>query len=202
MSATLQILLGLAALVTGLCVLAYLTRPAHVRVRFTKVPPVLARINTPSADATDRMRVVNLPTGDNYTIPARSRGQFLTVFDWTVPVELDDTPIRLTVPKLCSTDFASIPRPLHSLISPLTNTIYGAILHDYLYRAPADPVAHAVSRADADRIFYWAMRMRGVRRTTAGLMYLGVRLGGRGSYRRGALPDAGVGSASAPGPGH
>jgi hypothetical protein len=188
---TLQIVLGLGGGLAALLVLSYFTRPRHLGVRFTKMPPVLARINTPSDDATDTMRRVDLPTGDSYTIPARSRGQFVTVFDWPVVVLMGDARVRLTVPKLCTTDFASIPRPLHSLISPLTNTIYGAILHDYLYRAPADPVAHAISRKDADRIFYWGMRMRGVRRTTAGLMYLGVRLGGRGSYRRSA-PAAGV----------
>lgn len=188
MSPTLQIVLALGALLALVYGLSYATRPRHLHVRFTKVPPVIARINTPSAGATDQMRLVNLPTGDNFTIPAGSQGQFLTVFDWAVPIVLDGVALRLTVPKLSTTDFASIPRPLHSLISPLTNTIYGAILHDYLYRAPADPAAHAISREDADRIFYWAMRMRGVRRATAGLMYLGVRLGGRGSYRRGPPP--------------
>ena len=90
----------------------------------------------------------------------------------------------LTVPKLSATDFASIPRLLHSLISPLNNTIYAAILHDYLYRDPQDPVANAIDRATADRMFYWGMRARGVWRVTAGIMYLGVSLGGKGSYVR------------------
>jgi hypothetical protein len=186
MSLTLMIVLSLAGLVAAVLAISQLTKPMHMKVRFTKTPPVLARINTPSEDATDEMRLVKLPTGDVYTIPARSRGQFLTVFDWTVPIVLDGRELHLTVPKLSTTDFASIPRPLHSLISPLTNTIYGAILHDYLYREPVDPAAFGISRKDSDRIFYWAMRMRGVRRMTAGLMYLGVRLGGRGSYRRGS----------------
>lgn len=84
-----------------------------------------------------------------------------------------------------TTDFASIPKILHSLLSPLNNTIYSAILHDYLYCNPTDANASAVARPEADRAFYWGMRACGVWRVTAGLMYLGVRLGGRRSYRRG-----------------
>jgi hypothetical protein len=91
---------------------------------------------------------------------------------------LDGQPTRLALPKVGTTAFASIARPPHSLISPLTNTICGAILHGYLHREPADPAACQVSRADSDRTFYWTMRSRGVRPATAGLIYIGARRGG------------------------
>lgn len=176
----LYVLLAVLALIA----LAWSVRPKHVGTHFTRTPPVVARVNTPSAEATPEMRQVELPTGDHYLIPAHSRGHFVVVYDWKVPVRIDGQPMILTVPKLSKTDFASIPKVLHSLISPLNNTIYAAILHDYLYRDPQDPSASSIDRATVDRMFYWGMRSRGVWRVTAGLMYLGVRLGGARNYVR------------------
>lgn len=170
--------------VLALVAAAWLIKPQHVGTRFTRTPPVVARVNTPSPDASDEMRRIELPTGDHYTIPPRSKGHFILVFDWKVPVRVGNTSAVLIIPKLATTDFASIPRFLHSLISPLNNTIYAAILHDYLYRDPRDPFASSLDRATIDRMFYWGMRARGVWRPTAGLMYLGVRLGGSSSYKR------------------
>ena len=172
------------AILFALVVFAWLIKPSHVGTRFTKTPPIIARVNTPSANATRERRLIELPTGDTYTIPAGSRGHFILVFDWQVPVRVDGQSLVLTIPKLTTTDFASIPRIMHSLISPLNNTIYAAILHDYLYRDPKDPSAAALARETVDRMFYWGMRARGVWRPTAGLMYLGVRLGGASSYKR------------------
>jgi hypothetical protein len=172
------------AAVAALAAAAYLVKPEHVGTRFTRTPPVVARVNQPSRDATEEQRLIRLPTGDIYQIPARFRGHFVLVFDWLVPVRVRHAPHRLVIPRLSTTDFASIPRILHSLISPLNNTIYAAILHDYLYRDPQDSYAAALDRATVDRMFYWGMRARGVWRLTAGLMYLGVRLGGKSSYRR------------------
>jgi hypothetical protein len=168
----------------GLLSIAWMIKPQHVGTRFTRTPPVIARVNTPSATANEKMRRIELPTGDVYTIPPRCRGHFILVFDWKVPVRVRGTPAIITIPKLATTDFASIPRILHSLLSPLNNTIYAAILHDYLYRSPSDPFAFSLDRATIDRMFYWGMRARGVWRPTAGLMYLGVRIGGASSYKR------------------
>jgi hypothetical protein len=108
------------------------------------------------------------------------------VFDWHVPIVIDGVVHEIDhFPKLGTTDFASIPRILHSLISPLNNTIYAAILHDYLYRNPTDEFARSLPRETVDRLFYWGMRGSWcVWRLTAGLMYLGVRSGGWVSYKR------------------
>ena len=170
--------------VTALVAIAWLIKPEHVGTRFTRTPPVVARVNAPSADAKPESLLLTLPTGDQYTIQPGSRGHFILVFDWKVPVRIKGKGVVLTVPKLSTTDFASIPRLLHSLISPLNNTIYAAILHDYLYRDPQDPFASSLDRKTVDRMFYWGMRARGVWRPTAGLMYLGVRLGGISTYKR------------------
>lgn len=173
---------------TLLVSIAWLVKPKHIGIRFTRIPPVIARVNAPSDDATEEMRQIELPTGDHYTIPFQSKGHFVIVYDWRVPVHVNGTTKELVIPKLSTTDFASIPRPLHSLISPLNNTIYAAILHDYLYRDPQDPVASSIDRPTVDRMFYWGMRARGVWRPTAGLMYLGVRLGGSSSYKKSPRP--------------
>lgn len=177
------------ALLTICIATASLVKPSHVVIKFTKTPPVLARINTPSSKASESTRTIKLPTGDIYIIPPHSRGHFLLIYDWKVPIAIQNNSITLTIPKLAATDFASIPRPLHSLISPLSNSIYAAIVHDYLYRDPSDPVAREFSRKIADRVFYWAMRVRGVSRITAGIMYLGVRIGGTHSYVRTKCPE-------------
>jgi hypothetical protein len=172
------------ALIGVICLAAIIVKPPHIRVRFTKRPPVVARVNTPSRDASELQRTVYFPTGDKYIIPSGTRGHFVMVFDWKVPVWQAGHSAVLTIPKLTTTDFASIPRALHSLLSPLNNTIYAAIVHDYLYRDPDAPEAAAITKEAADRILYWGMRARGVRRLTAGLMYLGVALGGHSSYKR------------------
>lgn len=83
-----------------------------------------------------------------------------------------------------TTDFASIPRIFLSLLSPLNNTVYGAVLHDYLYRHPTDDYARSLSKAEADRLFYRAMLGCGVWRLTAKVMYLAVHFGGGRSYKR------------------
>jgi len=175
----------LLAAIVALLLLVTLIKPKHLVVKFSnKNPPIFAWVNAPSADATELQRTVTLTTGDIYLIPSGSRGHFVTVFDWHIPLVIDGTPHSLTIPKLFATDFASIPRLLHSLLSPLNNTIYAAIVHDYLYRNPANPIAAAVKRDTVDRVFYWGMRVRGVWKVTACVMYLGVRVGGASSYRR------------------
>lgn len=104
--------------------------------------------------------------------------------DWSINIVVDEQRFAIVVAQGVDTDFASVPAVLHSLLSPLNNTVYAAILHDYLYRSPSEPRARAIDRVTADRLFYWGMRAKGVWRVTSGLMYLGVRLGGRRSYVR------------------
>ena len=173
----------LALIVIAALIVAWFIKPKHVRVEFPG-PPGFARVNTPKPEWPESRRTVILPNGDEYTIPAGKRGHFVVPYDWPVECEIEDKTETFAVPRGTATDFASIPRFLHSLISPLNNTIYSAVLHDYLYRDPTDFRASSVSRASADRAFCWGMSATGVWRPTAGLMYAGVRIGGFWSYER------------------
>lgn len=83
------------------------------------------------------------------------------------------------VPEGFVTDFASVPRV------PIVYTAFGdrahreSVIHDYLYQK------HLVSRKLADKIFLEAMKARGKKWWVRTGMYLGVRLGGRSSYKTG-----------------
>jgi len=85
------------------------------------------------------------------------------------------------VPKGFITNYASIEVfhniilfPLYALFAGYGN--YASTLHDYLY------TKHQVSRKQADRIFYEALREEGVAKWRAWLMWAGVRIGGKKAY--------------------
>lgn len=97
------------------------------------------------------------------------------------------------VPMGFITDFASIPRPLWSIIGGPTGK-YGkaAVVHDYLYRT-GGRIPHAVAadgsvtyriytKTQADAIFYEAMNVLGVGRFQRWVMYQAVRVFGRGAF--------------------
>jgi hypothetical protein len=84
------------------------------------------------------------------------------------------------VPPGFVTDFASIPRPLWSLLPPTGTYGRAAVIHDFLYRA----VGYC-PRAAADRTLLEAMTVLGVARLTRWAIYGGVRLGGASSYQGG-----------------
>jgi hypothetical protein len=84
-------------------------------------------------------------------------------------------------------DFASIPRPLYWLYPPTgqAGNPYGiaALVHDWLYchrklLRPGQIEESAVTRREADDMFYEIMRYVGCRRTLAWTMWLAVRTGG------------------------
>lgn len=178
----LMICLGFIGLIV---ILAILTKPrtSHSYIVFP-YPPGFARINTPRDEWDEKRRTVILSNEESYIIPVRAKGHFVLLHDWTIECGRGVDKRTYILPKGFATDFASIPRILHSLISPISNSVYGAVLHDYLYRNPTDPVASATTKADADRYFYWGLRACGVNRLTAGLMYIGVVIGGRIGYKR------------------
>lgn len=89
------------------------------------------------------------------------------------------------VPAGFKTDFASVPRVAHGILSPTGKIGKPAVVHDKLYRAPVviveevdGPRGRAISRADADRIFLEAMEVAGVSWWKRRLAYRAVRLGG------------------------
>lgn len=83
-----------------------------------------------------------------------------------------------TVPEMFLTDGASIPRPLWALIGPPTTGRYRvpAVLHDAAYSCVG------ITKEDADRMFYEAMREAGVGFVLARLMWGAVKLFGRPAW--------------------
>lgn len=93
----------------------------------------------------------------------------------------------IKVPAGFKTDFASI----GALKNPKLYVMYAllagygdmaATVHDYLYfkgaRRSVDDVMLVIDRADADRIYYNALRAEGIARWRAWIFYAGVRIGG------------------------
>jgi hypothetical protein len=101
----------------------------------------------------------------------------------TVLLELTYTDPRgriWTVPEMFVTDGASIPRPLWALIGSPFNGRYRvpAVLHDAAY------CWVGITKQDADRMFYEAMREAGVGWLKAGLMWAAVKAFGQGPWER------------------
>lgn len=90
----------------------------------------------------------------------------------------DDGERSFTVPAGFLTDLASIPRAFRWLLQQNGRSRFPAVLHDYLYRT------HAVSRAEADSIFYRALKAESVNPVGRFLYWAGVRLGGWLPYRQ------------------
>ncbi|EAA9295481.1 DUF1353 domain-containing protein [Salmonella enterica subsp. enterica] len=82
----------------------------------------------------------------------------------------------IEVPAGFITDLATIPRIFWSLMPPDGKYAKAAIIHDYLY----DNALR--TKREADRIFLDGMTVLGVPRWKRTIMYLAVRLFGRGSY--------------------
>jgi hypothetical protein len=84
------------------------------------------------------------------------------------------------IPRTFPSDGATIPRPLWPFVgSPFSpDSLEAAVVHDYLYSMALG------TRKDADKLFHKMLRQGGVGRLRAGLMWLAVRLFGRGRYTR------------------
>lgn len=96
------------------------------------------------------------------------------VFSLSVPLvyrsNLLSTPI--IVPTGYETDFASIPRIARSLIPQVGKHVHAAVVHDYLC---TDGEALGITQELADKIFYEAMEVCGVRWSKRKVMFRGVR---------------------------
>lgn len=84
------------------------------------------------------------------------------------------------VPAGFETDFASIPRLFWNILPPTGRYAKAAVVHDYLYRTPGEATRH-----DADRALLEGMVALRVGWLTCGIIYGGVRLGGRRAYKGG-----------------
>jgi hypothetical protein len=88
--------------------------------------------------------------------------------------------IAVVAPAGYVTDFASIPRAVHFIISPFGKHAEAAVIHDWLYAlgTPKDRKGRLV----ADKAFVKALRLLEVGFLTRQIMYWAVRIGGGGGY--------------------
>ncbi|EBC2121920.1 DUF1353 domain-containing protein [Salmonella enterica] len=88
----------------------------------------------------------------------------------------DDESDVIEVPAGFVTDLATVPRIFWMLLPPDGKYAKAAIIHDYLY-------GNALrSKKEADLIFLDGMTVLGVPKWKSMVMYLAVRVFGRGSY--------------------
>lgn len=86
--------------------------------------------------------------------------------------------VRVHVPVGFITDLASVPRCLWWWFPPHGKWAVASVVHDYMYE-------QAIStKEDADNTFFKLLRIYGVPKTKARLMYWAVRLFGRGNYKK------------------
>lgn len=82
--------------------------------------------------------------------------------------------IEIVVPVGYATDFASVPRFFHRVVSPIGRHGKAAIVHDWL----CDEAPHTTDHRTAADIFDQAMRVLGVPAWRRKIMVLAVKFGG------------------------
>jgi len=88
----------------------------------------------------------------------------------------------ITVPKNFITDGASRPQSMASICNRMSgHEAEAAVLHDYLYSKDSNL---GFSRKQADELFRDAMLDAGLSKWKVKLIYLGVRAGGKSSYKK------------------
>jgi hypothetical protein len=116
--------------------------------------------------------------------PLKLRGEFASlcprVFKLTSSFMYVGHGIVIEVPAETETDFASIPRIFHAVLSPFGPYGYAAVIHDYCYRT------RYTSREVADAILLEGMRESRVPAWQRWAIYLAVRCFGWISYKQGA----------------
>ncbi|HAK1937095.1 TPA: DUF1353 domain-containing protein [Salmonella enterica] len=109
--------------------------------------------------------------------------EMLDHYRWRVHVPFafylsDDSSDVIEVPAGFVTDLASVPRIFWTLLPPDGKYAKAAIIHDYLY----DNALR--TKQEADRIFLDGMTVLGVPKWKRILIYLVVRIFGRGNYSK------------------
>lgn len=85
----------------------------------------------------------------------------------------------IDVPAGYRTDLASVPRIARRIVDPQTPAVRRpSVVHDYIYTH----LTQRFTKAEADRIFYDALREEGMGSVLAWLMWQAVRIGGRGNW--------------------
>ena len=98
------------------------------------------------------------------------RQVFVLLEEFVYEIGAEKSGIIIRVPIGFVTDFASIPRLLWSIVSPVGQHGKAAVVHDFLYRKTS-----GFSKILADAIFFEAMELLGVPWYRRWTMYLAVR---------------------------
>lgn len=102
-----------------------------------------------------------------------------------------DGETEIRIPKRFHYDAASVPKLLHSLIGPFDLSDVAALVHDFLTRYQGFPPLGCVvpyrgyTRAEADDLFRRIMEELGVPEWRKRAGWMGVRIGGWNSWRKG-----------------
>lgn len=108
-----------------------------------------------------------------HLMPVPQTGKYCVIRPLSYHIGFLGSELVVTVPEGFLTDLASVPRALWFLVPPHSpDYAAAAVLHDYLYEWKEGMFTRVV----ADGIFYEAMRVLGVAKWRAIIMYLAVRL--------------------------
>jgi hypothetical protein len=116
-------------------------------------------------------------TRELITTPLKDGKRWVIRREFFYDVGFEGSGDRITVPVGFVTDLTSVPKIFWSLLPRWDKYGQAAVIHDYLY------FSHEKDRKDSDKIFYEAMRVLGVDKWKAKLMYNSVRLFGNMSFR-------------------
>lgn len=107
-----------------------------------------------------------------------AQGRFTLVEGFTVTWKRGLTEVvEFEVPAGFQTDLASIPRIFQSIVPKIGKHIQPAIAHDFCYAGNTD-----LTKEEADLLFLDGMKSTGVWWLRRRVMYLAVRLGGKGHW--------------------
>lgn len=105
-----------------------------------------------------------------------SKGPFYAMLTQDMVYPVGHTNDTIVVPAGFVTDFASIPRQLWNVLSPVGEYRLPAVVHDFLYWT------HACNREQADNLLYIAMTEADVPSATRTAVWAGVRVGGAKAF--------------------
>lgn len=139
---------------------------------------------------------------DNKYTPSIRGGRSLWALHDPLSYQPSNDSHVITVPKGCVTDLVSVPRPLWTLLPPDGPWVKAAIVHDYLYATQGSGQLPAgvpgskqpkgitrpepYTRAESDWILRDALKNRGVDIVRRNIIWLAVRVGGCGPWKRSA----------------
>lgn len=106
--------------------------------------------------------------------PAHNGHRFELTSPFIIYIGNKDLHIDLTIPAGFWTDFASIPKAIQNILSPLDSHLRAAVLHDYLYYKQVLNYK-PITRAFADKLFLDGMKTCGTGKIKRYTMYYAVR---------------------------